>query len=45
MQLTFELGAYLSLANAQFAVSQQSAPIDRARRALDRRLTAAATSA
>ena len=44
-QLAFELGAYLSLANAQFAVSQESAPIDRARRALDCRLTAAATSA
>ena len=36
-QLAFELGAYLSLANAQFAVSQQSAPIDRARRALEGR--------
>jgi AcrR family transcriptional regulator len=44
-QLAFELGAYLSLANAQFAVSQESAPIDRARRALECRLTAAAPSA
>ena len=44
-QLAFELGAYLSLANAQFAVSQQPAPIERARRALDLRVTAAATSA
>ena len=43
-QLAFELGAYLSLANAQFAVSQESAPIDRARRALERRIDAAATA-
>lgn len=41
-QLAFELDAYLLLANAQFVVSQQSAPIDRARRALERRLAAAA---
>jgi AcrR family transcriptional regulator len=41
-QLAFELGAYLSLANVQFAVSQQSAPVDRARRALEARITAAA---
>ena len=44
-QLAFELGAYLSLANARFAVSQRPAPIERARRALDLRITAAATSA
>ena len=43
-QLAFELGAYMSLANAQFAVSQESAPIDRARRALEGRILAAATS-
>jgi AcrR family transcriptional regulator len=43
--LAFELNSYLSLANSQFAVSQQSAPIDRARRALESRITAAATSA
>ena len=41
-QLAFELDAYLLLANAQFVVSQESAPIDRARRAIERRLTAAA---
>jgi AcrR family transcriptional regulator len=41
-QLTFELDAYLLLANAQFVVSQEAAPIERARRAIDRRLTAAA---
>jgi AcrR family transcriptional regulator len=40
-QLTFELDAYLLLANAQFVVSGQSTPIDRARRALARRLSAA----
>ncbi len=44
-QLAFELGAYLSLANAQFAVSQESAPIDRARRALEGRIAAAAAAA
>ena len=44
-QLAFELGGFLSLANAQFAVSGQSAPIERARRALDGRLAAAATAA
>jgi AcrR family transcriptional regulator len=41
-QLTFELDAYLLLANAMFVVSQESTPIDRARRALERRLAAAA---
>ena len=41
-QLAFELDAYLLLANAQFVVSQESAPIDRARRAIERRLAAAA---
>ena len=44
-QLAFELGAYISLANAQFAVSQASTPIDRARRALEARLSAAAAAA
>jgi AcrR family transcriptional regulator len=43
--LAFELNSYLSLANSQFAVSQQSAPIERARRALEGRITAAATAA
>lgn len=41
-QLAFELDAYLLLANAQFVVSQESAPIERARRAIARRLAAAA---
>jgi AcrR family transcriptional regulator len=40
-QLAFELDAYLLLANAQFVISRQSTPIDRARRALERRLAAA----
>jgi len=44
-QLAFELDAYLLLANAQFVVSRESAPMNRARRALERRLTAAAPSA
>jgi len=41
-QLAFELDAYLLLANAQFVISQEPAPIERARRAVQRRLTAAA---
>jgi AcrR family transcriptional regulator len=40
--LAFELNAYLMLANAQFAVSGESAPIERARRALEERIDAAA---
>jgi len=44
-QLAFELDSYLLLANAQFVSSQESAPIDRARRALERRLAAAAPAA
>jgi AcrR family transcriptional regulator len=43
-QLAFELDAYMLLANAQFVVSQESTPIDRGRRALERRLAAAATA-
>jgi len=38
-QLAFELDANLLLANAQFVISQDPAPIERARRALERRLT------
>ena len=34
----FELGSYLDHANAQFAISHESAPIDRAR-TLERRIT------
>jgi AcrR family transcriptional regulator len=41
-QLAFELDAYLLLANAQFVSSQESMPIERARRAVERRLAAAA---
>ena len=41
-QLAFELDAYLILANAQFVLGRDSTPIDRARRAVDRRLAAAA---
>ena len=44
-QLTFELDAYLSLANAQFALSQESAAIDRARSAVEERIKAAAPDA
>jgi AcrR family transcriptional regulator len=41
-QLAFELAAYLFLANAQFAVSQDSEPIESARHALERRIAVAA---
>jgi len=40
-QLTFELDAYMLLANAQFVISHESLPIDRARRAVEQRLTVA----
>jgi AcrR family transcriptional regulator len=40
-QLAFELDAYLLLANAQFVASGTSAPMKRARLALDRRITLA----
>jgi AcrR family transcriptional regulator len=42
--LAFELNSYLSLANSQFVLSQNSAPIERARRALEARLAAAAAA-
>jgi AcrR family transcriptional regulator len=41
-QLAFELESALLLANTQFAVSQTSEPIERARRSIDRRLKEAA---
>jgi AcrR family transcriptional regulator len=44
-QLIFELDAYLLLANAQFVISRQSDPIERARRAIERRLAVAAVGA
>src|SRR5690348_1072638 len=37
-QLAFELNSYLLLANAEFVVSQDPATLDRARRAIERRL-------
>ena len=43
-QLAFELDAYLLLANAQFVASQEPAPMQRARRAIEHRLTAATTA-
>jgi hypothetical protein len=43
-QLAFELDAYLLLANAQFVARQESTPIERARRAIERRLGVAAHS-
>jgi AcrR family transcriptional regulator len=43
-QLLFELSAYLLQANAQFVVTGEATPIDRARKALDRRITEAATA-
>jgi hypothetical protein len=41
-QLAFEVDAFMLLANAQFAVSQQPQPLERARIAIDRRLAIAA---
>jgi len=43
-QVAFELNAYLLLANAQFVASQQSGPLERARRAVERRLMNASTA-
>jgi AcrR family transcriptional regulator len=37
-QLAFEIDAFLLLANAAFVISAERAPLDRARRAIDRRL-------
>jgi len=42
-QLAFEVEAALFLANAQFVVARGAEPIERARRAIDRRLAGAAT--
>jgi AcrR family transcriptional regulator len=42
-QIAFEVEAALFLANAQHAVTRSQEPIDRARRAIDRRLDAART--
>ena len=44
-QLAFELDAYLLLANAQYVISAEPAALDRARRAIERRLAAAAPDA
>jgi AcrR family transcriptional regulator len=40
-QLAFEIDAYLLLANAAFVIGGERAPLDRARRAIDRRLAGA----
>jgi AcrR family transcriptional regulator len=37
-QIAFEIDSYLLLANAQFVVTKNSAPIERARQAIERRL-------
>jgi hypothetical protein len=44
-QLAFEVEAFLFLANAQYVANPGSTPIDRARRARERRLVAAAPGA
>jgi AcrR family transcriptional regulator len=41
-QLAFEIDAFLLLANAAFVIGGDPAPLDRARRAIDRRLAEAA---
>jgi len=43
-QLAFEVNGYLLMANAQYVVSQERTPIDRARRAIARRLRDAAAT-
>jgi AcrR family transcriptional regulator len=42
VQLAFEVDSYLLLANAMFVVGQEPTPIERARRAVERRLAEAA---
>ena len=42
-QLAFEVDGFLLMANAQFVVSQDPTPIERARRAIEHRIAAAAT--
>jgi AcrR family transcriptional regulator len=42
VQLAFEIDAFLLLANAQYVIVASGEPLDRARRAIDRRLAAAA---
>ncbi len=42
VQLAFEVDAYLLLANANYVVSRERTPLDRARRAVERRLQASA---
>ena len=44
-QLAFELEAYLMCANQMFVISRDTRPIERARRALERRLAQAAPAA
>ena len=44
-QLAFEIEAYLLLANALFVITAEPTPIERARRALDRRFSEVATAA
>lgn len=44
-QLTFEVDAFMLLANAQFAIAPDPLPLQRARRAIERRLAAAAPAA
>jgi AcrR family transcriptional regulator len=43
-QLGFEIDSYLLLANAQFVLAGEPAPLERARRAIERRLGEAAAS-
>ena len=43
-QLAFDLNAYLLLANAQFVANRATTPIERARHALQHRLTQATTA-
>ena len=44
-QLAFEIEAHLLLSNTLFAITAEPTPIERARRALDRRFSEVATAA
>lgn len=44
-QLAFEIDAFLLLANAQYVITREALPFERARRAVERRLAAAAPTA
>jgi hypothetical protein len=44
-QLTYEVESFVLCANTYFVITQERTPLDRARRAIDRRLALAAPAA